>query len=140
MHGGSFFDSRDWVRSAELRFEADVERVFLGHLFGAKFAGVEGAGDRDGNFSVFEFGLDFDAGEAVELEILELFQGFGGATLEQGTEFDDAFHLEEALLGIRVGEPAVLGFGFQTLGAEGLEAGVGVSFEEFFGGAVEEDL
>ena len=133
----------DWVRSAELWFEAggdgeaDVEGVFFGHLFGAEFAEGEGAGNRDRDFGVFEFGLDFDAGEAVELEVLELFEGFGGATFEEGTEFDGAFHLEEALLGVGVGEPAVLGFGFEALGAEGLEAGVGVLFEEeFFGGAV----
>ena len=38
-------------------------------------------------------------------------------------------------------EPAVLGFGFDALGTEGLEAGVGVLFEEeLFGGTAGEGL
>ncbi|MCX6612538.1 MAG: hypothetical protein NTW74_17010 [Acidobacteria bacterium] len=41
------------------------------------------------------------------------------------------------MLVVGVFEPTVLGFGFDSLGAEGLEAGVGVLLEgEFFGGAL----
>ena len=65
-----------------------------------------------------------------------MLEGFGCATLEEGAEFDGSFHLGEALLVVGVFEPAVLSFGFKALGAEGLEAGIGVLFEdEFFGGA-----
>ncbi len=92
-----------------------------------------------GDFGIFEFGEDFDAGETVELEVLQLFEGFGGAALEEGTEFDGSFHLGEALLVVGIFEPAVLGFGFEALGAEGLEARVGVLIEEeLFGGAAGE--
>ncbi len=87
-----------------------------------------------GDFGIFEFGEDFDAGEAVELEFLQLFEGFGGAALEEGTEFDGSFHLGEALLVVGVFEPAVLRIYFEALGTMGLEAGVGVLIEEeFFG-------
>ena len=73
----------------------------------------------------------------MELEFLELFEGFGGAAFEEGTEFDGALHLDEALLVVGVFEPTVLRFGFDALGAEGLEARVGVLFKgEFFGGAL----
>lgn len=72
----------------------------------------------------------------MELEFLELFEGFGGAALEKGTEFDGAFHLDEEVLVVGFGEPAVLGFGFDALGTECLEAGIGVLLEEeLFGGA-----
>ena len=65
-----------------------------------------------------------------------MIEGFGGAAFKEGPEFDGSLHLDEALLVVGVFEPAVLGLGFDALGAEGLEAGIGVLFEnEFFGGA-----
>ena len=77
----------------------------------------------------------------MELELLELSEGFGGAAFEHCAEFDDSFHLDEELLGIGIIEPAVLCFAFEGLGAEGLEAGVGVLLEEeVFGGAGGEAL
>ena len=121
--------------------ESEDERLFFGELGFAKIS--EGDGGRDGreDLCVGEFGVDFDAGETVELELLELFEGFGGAAFEHCAEFDDAFHLKEELLGIGIFEPAVLGFAFEGLGAEALEAGVGVLLEEkVFGGAGGETL
>ena len=121
--------------------EAEVEGFFFGHLFGAEFGEGEGGGDFGGDFGDLEFGVEFDGGEAVELEVLKLLEGFGGAALEEGPEFDGAFHLKEVLLGIGIVEPAVLGLDFDALGAEGLEARVGVLFEEdFFGGAGGEEF
>ena len=67
---------------------------------------------------------------------MELFEGFGGAAFEEGTEFDGAFHLEEGLLGVWVFEPAVLGNALEGLGTEALETRVSVLFEDqIFGGA-----
>ncbi len=114
--------------------EAEDEWFFFGEL---GFSDV-GEGDRDGDrgedLCVGELGVDFDSGQTMELELLELSEGFGCAAFEACAEFDDAFHLEEVLLGVGVFEPAVLRFAFEGLGAEGLEAGVSVLLEEeFFG-------
>jgi hypothetical protein len=121
--------------------EAEVEGFFGLELFFAESGEGQGRGEWGLNFGLREFGLDFDGSEAVELEVLELFEGFGGTALVEGAEFDDALHLEKGVVGIGVVEPAILGFDFDALGAEGLEARVGVLFEEeFFGGAVGESF
>lgn len=119
--------------------KADEEGVFAGELLGADGGEREGSRDRDWGRHGRKFGLALDGGEAMELEILELFEGFGGAALVLRGEFGGAFHLEEELLVGGFGEPAVLGVDFEALGAEGLEAGEGVLLEgDFFGDAVGE--
>ena len=102
--------------------EADVEGFLLGHLAGSDFGEGDCGRERNGVGGLLEFGANFDGGEAVELEFLELFEGFGGAALEEGSEFDGAFHLDEELLVVGLGEPAVLCLGFEGLGAGVLRA------------------
>ena len=116
--------------------ESNHEGFFFAELLFADVGEGDGGGDGGKYFGTGEFGLDFDARQSVELELLELSEGFGGTAFEEGTEFDGAFHLEEELLGVWVVEPAVLRFAFEGLGAEALEARVSVLFkDQIFGGA-----
>ena len=116
--------------------EAEDEWLFFGELIFADVGEGDGGGDRSEDLGIGEFGVDFDAGQSVELELLELFEGFGGAAFKEGTEFDGAFHLQEGWLRIWIFEPAVLRFAFDGLGAEALEARVSVLLEDqIFGGA-----
>lgn len=103
----------------------------------AEFGAGQGRGDVFVEVDVFEFGVHFNGGEAVELELGELLEGLGGAALVEGALLDEVFHLLEEVLVFGVLLPAVLGFRFEALRAEGLEGCEGLLLEdEFFGGAV----
>jgi len=47
--------------------------------------------------------VDLDGGETIHLKLRELFEGFQGAALEEGSLLDDSFHLEEEVLVFGVG-------------------------------------